>query len=127
MGASELPKDLARAWSRLQAWRLRRTVGSRIPRSLWELAVRLAKSHGVSRTAITLGLDYYSLKKQTESATAETLARQSAFVELPAPLMVGKQCRLELDNEAGAALRLQLTGYDAAEVATVARGLWKAE
>src|SRR5437899_700228 len=113
MAAFELPKDLARGRSRIQAWRARRRAGSRIPRSFWELAVRLAKPHGISRTSMALGLDYYSLKKQTMAA-AEAPARHRAFVELPAPLVVGKQCLLKMDNRAGATLRLQLVGYDAA-------------
>jgi hypothetical protein len=127
MGACVLPEDLALGRSRIQAWRERRRVGSRIPRSFWELAIRLAQRHGISRTSTALGLDYYYLKKQTESVTAQAPARQSAFVELPSPLIVGKQCRLEMDNAAGIALRLQLTGYEAAEVALLARGLWNAE
>ena len=69
MGAikhGSLPADLERAPSRFQAWRARRKIGTRIPRMLWAVAVRLAKAHGVWRTAATLGLDYYSLKKRTE-------------------------------------------------------------
>jgi hypothetical protein len=91
------------------------------------LAVRLAKTHGISRTAMALGLDYYGLKKKAEPTAAESPVPKPAFVELPAPLMVGKHCRLEMDNAAGTTLRLQLTGYAAAEVETVARGLWNAE
>ena len=127
MDVRELPKDLARGRSRLQAWRGRRRVGRRIPRSFWELAVRLAKAHGISRTSMALGLDYYSLKKQTMAAAAKPPARERAFVELPAPLVVGKQCLLEMANRAGTTLRLQLVGYDAAEVETVTCGLWNAE
>ena len=70
MGAIErgsLPADLVRGRTRFQAWRTRRKVGTRIPRTLWALAVRLAKTHGVCRAATALGLDYYSLKKRTES------------------------------------------------------------
>ena len=64
----ELPKDLAQARSRFETWRQRRQGGRRIPQSLWDLAVRLASQHGVSRTATALGLDYYSLKKQAQAA-----------------------------------------------------------
>ena len=127
MSACALPEDLARGRNRIEAWRARRQAGSRIPRSFWELAVRLAQRHGISRTSTALGLDYYYLKKQTESVTAEASAQNRAFVELQAPLVVGKQCRLELDSAAGMALRLQLTGYEAVEVAALARGLWNAE
>ena len=65
MGARErgtLPLDLARGRDRFQAWREQRTGRGRIPHSLWALAVRLAKGHGVSRTAAVLGLDYHGLQ-----------------------------------------------------------------
>jgi hypothetical protein len=119
-----LPPDLLRARSRFQVWRQRRKAGDRIPRPLWALAVRLVSKHGVSRTAAALGIDYYCLKKKAEAATSEPRSRAPAFVELSAPILSGKQCLLELDNGAGASMRLQLMGYDAAEVETLARGLW---
>ncbi len=119
-----LPPELLRARSRFQVWRRRRKAGDRIPRPLWALAVRLVNKHGVSRTAAALGVDYYSLKKQAEAATSEPRSRGPAFVELPAPMLSGKQCLLELDNGAGASMRLQLMGYDSAEVQALARGLW---
>ena len=132
MGASErgeLPADLLRAQNRFQAWRRgRRKAGSRIPLSLWKLAVRLARRHGISRTASALGLDYYSLKKQVEVAAADqSQSSGPAFVELPAPVVVGKQCLFELDNGTGAILRVQLLGYDTADVEVLARHFWSAK
>jgi hypothetical protein len=53
----ELPKDLAQARCRFEAWRERRLRGRRIPQPLWDLAVQLAGQHGVSRTATALGLN----------------------------------------------------------------------
>ena len=38
----ELPKDLAQARSRFEAWRERRQGGRRLPQPLWDLAVQLA-------------------------------------------------------------------------------------
>src|SRR5262245_447870 len=122
----ELPKDLAQARSRFGAWRERRPGGRRIPQPLWDLAVQLASKHGVSRTASALGLDYYSLKKQAEAAAPQPPPCGPAFVELPPPV-VGKQALFELDNGAGATMRVQLLGYDAADVEALARQLWGAE
>jgi hypothetical protein len=104
----------------------RRKPGSRIPKPLWALAVRLVKTHGVSRTATVLGLDYYCLKKQVEAAGEKPKSSQPAFVELPSPLGIGKQGRFELDNGAGARLRVQLVGYDTADREVFARGFWSA-
>ena len=123
----ELPKDLDRGRSRFRAWRRGREVGSRIPEPLWALAVGLTRTHGVCRTASVLGLDYYTLKKRAEAATGDWQASSPAFVELPAPVVVGKQCLFELDNGAGATMRVQLVGYDAADVAALSRSFWNAE
>jgi hypothetical protein len=90
------------------------------------VAVRLAKMHGVSRTAAALGLDYYSLKKRTESPATPRQSGGPAFVEFTSPAMVAKQCRFELDNGSGASMRVQLVGYDAADVEALARGFWNA-
>jgi hypothetical protein len=129
MGANArgtLPKDLVRGRSRFQAWRGRRKVGGRIPQPLWALAVRLVRTYGVSRTAAVLGLDYYGLKKRAEGAASEPQASGPAFVELPTPVLASKQCLFELDNGTGTTMRVQLTGYDAADVEALARGFWSA-
>jgi hypothetical protein len=91
------------------------------------LAVGLVSRHGLSRTATALGLDYYSLKKRAEVAAQQPPSRGPAFVELPAPVVVGKQALFELDNGAGATMRVQLLGYDAADVEALARRFWGAE
>jgi hypothetical protein len=123
----ELPKDLAHGRRRFQAWRERRPEGRRIPQPLWTLAVRLVSQHGISRTATALGLDYYSLKERVEAAGQEPPSPGPAFVELPAPVVVAKQALFELDNGAGATMRVQLLGYEAADVEALARRFWDAE
>ena len=84
------------------------------------MAVRLVQRHGVSRTATILGLDYYRLKNRAEQ-TAPARPSSPAFVEVPAPVVTGKRCQFELDNGAGATLRVQLLGYDAADLEVLAR------
>lgn len=125
MGTSKhqpLPPDLAWGRSRFQSWRAARKAGSRIPPALWELAVRLARSHGVSHAATALSLDYYSLQRRAEAADIPAPPSGPAFVELAAPVMVAKQCRFELDSGSGATIRVQLVGYDAADLEALARG-----
>ena len=129
MGTSQhqqLPPDLERGRSRFQAWRGQREAVGRIPQPLWAMATRLAKVHGVSRTAAALGLDYYCLKERAEAAAGEPQSSGPAFVELTPPVMVAKQCRLELDNGSGATMRVQLVGYDAADLEALSRGFWNA-
>jgi hypothetical protein len=122
----ELPADLLRGRDRFQAWRSRRpTAGSRIPPSLWRLAIRLVQSYGISRTATVLGLNYHRLQKHVEAAArTQPPSSEPAFVELPAPALFGKQCQFELANGTGATMRVQLVGYDAADVEALSRSFW---
>jgi hypothetical protein len=129
MGTSrreQLPPDLVRGQSRFQAWRGRRKAGERIPEALWAMATRLANAHGVSRTAAVLGLDYYRLKERVEPASSEPRVSRPTFVEFTSPVTVAKRCRFELDNGSGATLRVQLVGYDAADIEALSRGFWSA-
>jgi hypothetical protein len=129
MAATErgaLAEDLRRARSQFQTWRKQRQPGCRIPPDLWALAVRLVGTHGLSRTASALGLDYYSLKKQVAAVDDPGPSNAPAFVEVPAPFGVGKQARCELNNGAGATLRVQLLGYDAADLEALVHHFWNA-
>jgi len=129
MGTSQhghLPPDLVRGQRRFQAWREQRERGCRIPQPLWAMAIRLAKAHGVSRTAAVLRLDYYRLKERAGATATPTQSSGPAFLELTPPVLVAKQCRLELDNGSGATMRVQLVGYDAADVEALSRSFWDA-
>jgi hypothetical protein len=130
MGTSQrgqLAPDLVRGQRLFQAWRERRKPGDSIPQSLWATAIRLAKAHGICRTAAVLHLDYYRLKNRAAAATAsEPQSSGPAFVELTPPALIAKQCRFELDNGAGATMRVQLVGYDAADVEALSRSFWNA-
>jgi hypothetical protein len=93
---------------------------------LWALAVRLARRHGLSRTAAALGLAYSSLKKRADAApsTSPLPSHSPAFVELQAPVLVSKHCVFELESGAEATRRVQLVGYDLAEIEALARTFW---
>jgi hypothetical protein len=128
MGAWErgsLPTDLLRAQCRFQAWRRRRQRGERIPQNLWAVAVELVPAHGVSATAMALGLDYYSLKRRAEEPADEAPPSSPAFIEMPSP--VSKQALFELHHGGGTIRRLQLMGYDAPDIESLTRCFWNAE
>jgi len=59
-----LPSDLAAVCKRFEQWRATRVGRSRIPASLWDLAVSLAKSHSVYRVSKTLRVSYHGLKRR---------------------------------------------------------------
>ncbi len=122
-------RALDRGREEFARWRGVRRRGARIPQRLWALAVRLAGEHGVSRTALALGLDYYALKRRLEAAAGqEGEARRSGsgFVELPPTALPGTAaCVLELVDGRGSRLRIELRDGAAAGVEAVARSLWQ--
>jgi hypothetical protein len=73
-----------------------------------------------------LGLDYYDLKRRAQPTGDATgpAPRPPAFVELaPASLAPIRHCRLQWEPGDGASLRLELTGFEAADLEALVRGL----
>jgi hypothetical protein len=122
----ELSPELARAQERFAAWRQTRAPKSRIPQGLWDLAVELAASEGLNRTARALKLDYYTLKDRVEAAPKKRKKNTSAFLELPQVALPSRECVIELGDGEGL-VRIRLTGYEPCEIATVGRGLRDAQ
>ena len=81
-----------------------------------------AGKYGVTRTARSLKLDYYALKKRVFLAEGQPAENGSAFVELPSVSAPASACVIEWEDHAGI-LRVQLTGYQAADIAVVGRSL----
>ena len=42
------------------------------------------------------------------------------------PVLVARQCQIEFDNGSGATMRVQLVGYDAADIEALSRSFWDA-
>lgn len=118
----EIPVELARGRDRFAGWRRTCKPRSRIPEPLWELAVGLAAAHGLHRTARTLKLDYYSLKKRVEAAERGCDRNDSAFIEWPPGLGPVQECVIELEDGA-VSLRVHLKGFNATDVAAVGRSV----
>jgi hypothetical protein len=116
---------LAKARERFAVWRRKKQPRSRIPQPLWKLAVKLAGRHGVARTVSVLNLDYYSLKKQVEQASGGNAS--SAFIEVPStPLVSNVECVIELEDGAGASMRVTFKGHAAPDLAALVGSFWKA-
>jgi len=93
----EIPQDLAQARDRFEAWRRTRATKSRIPDRLWSVAVKLVGKYGLSRTASTLRLDYYSLKNRSETNDDAQSDRVSpSFIEISPPVAAVRECVIEL-------------------------------
>lgn len=121
---------LAAATIRFAHWRQRSPGRPRIPADLWMLAANLAADHGVSKVANRLKLDYYTLKRRLEERGRPTLdgatAPESAFVELDlGDARATSDCVLELADDQGRSLRIEIASAATADVADLAGRLWQ--
>jgi len=125
---SEIPEPLARGRDRFENWRRDRKPGSRIPDPLWTLAVRLAETHGVSRTASTLRLDYHTLKKRVAAMTGDSVSMPAAFIELSAASLAPTgECVIEFEDGTGASMRVRLRGCDVPDLVALGRSFRSGE
>ena len=134
---ANLPAGLEGVRRRLERWRGRRKARPRIAEPLWTAAVKMAETHGIHRTAKTLRLDYYSLKKRFERKAAggddvPDKRVAATFLELPAAAWAGSglsfgECTLELENTGGAKMRVHLKGVAAPDLTALGRSFWQSE
>jgi len=124
-----LPARLEGLRRRFERWRGTHKARSRIPESLWGSAVKMAGTYGLNRTAKTLRLDYYVLKKRVQRdgvAIADPLEKGGAtFLELAPPLSAGAcECTLDLENAGGARMRVQLKSITMPDVVALSQSFW---
>ena len=115
--------DLQQLEGQLTLWRSSRRHQRRLPEEVWAAAVELARTHGLSRVARRLRLDYDKLQR---GASRPVAACPEGFVELPwrASAPGPMTCRVELRNPQGATMTLHLPG-DTAVVVALAEAFWR--
>jgi len=121
-------EDFAVAEHAFEEWRAARKKGARIPASLWQMATDLAKRHSVAKVAVTLGLDFYGIKRRLTGQTPQSkaVANKPAFVELPRGDSEGPfTCSLEVQGpgKSDPKVRLELQGIGAADLALLVRSI----
>jgi hypothetical protein len=128
---SPLPAQLSRGRRRFDRWRRDHRPPTRLPESLWSLAVELAREYGLSRTSRALRLDYNGLKRRLEflaSDEASPVTPPSPFLELlPAGLHSTVECTLEREDAQGVKIRIHLKGRELPDLAALGRSLWSLE
>lgn len=132
-GSRTIPAELSRAAARLDEWRRQRVKGERIPAPLWNMVLDLARRYGVSRTATTVRIGYYGLKKRLAAAVSLVDPQHStsttSFVELPSittPTIMPGECVIEWDRSAGTKVRVQVKGA-LPDLVVLVRSLWESE
>jgi hypothetical protein len=114
-------RELDEAERAFGEWRRNKRT-KEIPEQLWARAVRVASVHGLTRTATRLRLNATRLKERCEGEVSG-----GGFVELAASeLKLGDESVVEIEDAAGARLRLVLRGASLAAVTAAAKELWSA-
>jgi hypothetical protein len=109
MSTAVIPEPSAQFQLQLNEIRSTQPRGKRLPDSVWQAAVELAREHGVYSVARHLRLDYAGLKKRLGGVShRRRRARKPAFVELIARRseMQG-ECSIEFESLRGGKVRIQ--------------------
>jgi hypothetical protein len=110
MSAAVVPEPVAQLKLQLDQIRSTRPRGRKLPDSVWQAAVELAREHGVYSVAHHLRLDYTGLKRRLGGVSQRRRkARKPAFVELMAPASAAMrgECLIEFESLRGSKVRIQ--------------------
>ena len=104
-----IPEAIVELQRRLDQFRSTRPRRTKLPESLWQAAVELARQHGVYSVAHPLRLDYMGLKKRLGAVPIlRRTATKPAFVELIAPHATPlEECVIEFESPRGSKMRIQ--------------------
>jgi hypothetical protein len=105
--SQSLPLEVDQLKQRVQHWRqTKKSATAPMPGEMWDLAIQLAKSHGVSRIAQATGLDYGWLRKKVVDADAKSLVATPVFLELPRAMAMAEPRPQESKHAAEAGCHL---------------------
>ena len=105
---SPIPEPIVQLQRQLDQFRSTQQRRTKLPESLWQAAVELARQHGVYSVAHPLRLDYMGLKKRLGGVPSRRKATKPAFVELLAPRATPlEECVIEFESSRGGKMRIQ--------------------
>ena len=107
--STPIPEPIAQLQLQLEQFRSTQSGRTKLPESLWQAAVELARQHGVYPVAHLLRLDYTRLKERLGgSPNSRRRATKPAFVELVAPSRAElEECMIEFESSGGSKMRIQ--------------------
>ena len=105
-----IPEAIAQLQRQLEQFRSSQPGRTKLPESLWQAAVELARQHGVYAVAHPLRLDYTRLKQRLSgTASRPPKGNKPAFIELVGrPPAVLPECVIEFESASGGKMRIQL-------------------
>ena len=109
MNTAVISEPIAQLQRQLDQIRSTQPRGRKLPDSVWQAAVELAREHGVYAVAHPLRLDYMGLKKRLGGVSRPRgKAGKPAFVELITPAAgVLRECMIEFESLHGGKVRIQ--------------------
>ena len=123
---SSVPEPIVQLQRSLDEFRSTRSHRTKLPETVWQSAVELAREHGLYAVAHPLRLDYTQLKKRLGGAVnAPRKAASPAFVELIASHSATmSECVIEFESSIGGKMRVQWKGTSGPDWASLLRG-WR--
>ena len=128
-GASRIPEPIAQLQRRFDEFRSMQPHRTKLPETLWQAAVELAREHGLHPVAHPLRLDYMGLKKRLEAVPGpQKKVAAPAFVELIAshPATISEYV-IEFESSIGSKMRIQWKGSSTPDWASLLRAWREAE
>ncbi len=109
MSTAVIPEPIAQLQRQLDQFRSTQPRRRKLPESVWQAAVELAREYGVYSVARPLRLDYMGLKKRVDGDShLRRKATKPAFVELIAPHAATlNECVIEFESLSGGKVRIQ--------------------
>src|SRR5215831_14121822 len=104
-----VPEAITQLQRQLEQFRSGRPTRTKLPESLWQAAVELARQHGTYAVAHPLRLDYTRLKQRVGGMPSRPKKqRRSAFVELIGNGAVAlPECVIEFESPGRGKMRIQ--------------------
>jgi len=120
-----IPEAIVQLQRQLDQFRSTQPRRTKLPESLWQAAMELARQHGIYPVAHPLRLDYMGLKKRLGGLPMlRRKATKPAFVELIAPQ---EECVIEFESPSGNKMRVQWKASTPHDWASLLRAWREAE
>ena len=106
-----IPGAIEQLQRQLEEFRSKQPHRAKLPETLWQAAVELARQHGVYAVARPLRLDYTGLKKRLDGVSGSLKkAAKPAFFELIADHPTTRaDCVIEVESSVGSKMRIHCT------------------
>jgi hypothetical protein len=104
-----IPEAITQLQRQLEQFRSTRPTRTKLPESLWQAAVELARQHGIYAVAHPLRLDYTRLKQRLDGTPNQSRKlNQPAFVEvIGGGAATLPECVIEFESASGGKMRIQ--------------------